>query len=155
MVVEGRRLSLEDIIDAKVQDAVKKAGLGAATRAATGGEAFSIKDVMSFISEINKLAALKQAGVPPAHDARAVAETAKASGSALNKEIPATMPRSGEVPRPGPAFSPEAVYESIVGGLDGIITMYGDIKLSEAKEKLIENKSAIVALIGQQLGGAS
>jgi len=164
---QDRRTDLSDIIKAEVAAALKAGG--AAAKATEGG-AFDFKDIMTFLTEVNKLAALREksmAGVAPRQDARAVAEVHKGGapvGAALNKEAegnvavqPAVaggmLPRSGEVPRPAPAgITAESIFESIVGGLDGVITMYGDVKLSEAKAKMTENREAVLMLIRQQLG---
>ena len=162
-----KRTDLSDIIKAEVAAALKAGG--AAQKVATSGGAFEFGDIMKFLTEINKLAALRAqagAGVPARQDARAVAEVHKGGapvGAALNKEAEGNvavqpsvaggmLPTSGEVPRPMMHITAETVFDSIVGGLDGIITMYGDIKLSEAKAKMTDNRDAVLMLIRQQMG---
>jgi len=151
-MTNGRRFTMEDIIKSEVEKALTGRGLIGPAAKAASGSGFEFKDIMTFLSEVNKLAALREKTMAPVReDQRAVAETAKApTGSALNKDI---TPVTDNAPISGPApITAESVYASIAGGLDGVITLYGDISLSEAKKKMAENKDAIIALLRQQMG---
>lgn len=154
-MTDGRRFTMEDIIKSEVEKALTGRGLiGPAARAATGS-GFEFKDIMTFLSEVNKLAALREKTMAPVRqDQRAVAETAKApTGHALNKDVEAPIsPVTDNTPVSGPTvITAESVYASIIGGLDGVITLYGDIPLSEAKKKMAENRDAILVLLRQQM----
>jgi hypothetical protein len=151
-MTDGRRFTMEDIIKSEVEKALTGRGLIGPAAKAASGSGFEFKDIMTFLSEVNKLAALREKTMAPVRqDQRAVAETAKApTGSALNKDI---TPVTDNAPVLGPTpITAESVYASITGGLDGVITLYGDIPLSEAKKKMAENKDAILALLRQQMG---
>jgi len=154
-MTDGRRFDLSDIIASEVEKALTGRGLiGPAAKAAAGGS-FDFKDIMSFLSEINKLAALKEKTMAPVRqDQRAVSETAKApTGHALNKDVEVISPVTDNAPISHPMLiTAESVYASIVSGLDGVISLYGDIPLSQAKGKMQENKDAIIVLLRQQMG---
>jgi len=155
-MTDGRRFDLSDIIASEVEKALTGRGLIGPAAKAAGGGSFDFKDIMTFLSEINKLAALKEKTMAPVRqDQRAVAETAKApTGHALNKDVdPPISPVTDNTPVIGPTvITAESVYASIIGGLDGVISLYGDIPLSQAKGKMQENKDAILVLLRQQMG---
>jgi len=143
-MADGRRFTIEDVIKSEVEKALSGRGI---TKVAASDQPFSMKDIMTFLTEINKLAALKDKTMAaPAHDQRAVAETAKDSSRGINKEK--EMLATAGIVAPAPqGLSAEAVFGSITEGLDGVVAMFGDIKLSEAKARLLENKETVMAML--------
>lgn len=122
----GERYSLETFIEAEV----KKAMENAKPATSTGGifDGITLNDITKFMSELQKL---------------------KAQMSSTTPQAPTPLPPStGPSPRAAPALNPDAVYGGILRGIDMIIPVLGDVKLSELKAYMTENKEAVVALIG-------
>jgi len=124
----GEKFTLETLI----QDEVKKAIDAQAVKPSTGGgllDGITLQDITKFISELTKLKNTvnpPQAPQPP-------------SPQALTPNRP---------PPAVPALNPNAVYSGVLQGIDMIVPVLGDIKLSELKTYITENKDAVIALIG-------
>lgn len=113
----ARTFDLSDIIAEEVEKALK-------ARAATEstGSMFDIKDITKFLSELAKLKSQTQALAP--------------------------TPQPAPAPAPAPAKpNPENIYNAVIQTIDKIVPVLGDMKLSEVKAYMVENKSAVLSLI--------
>ncbi len=124
----GEKFTLETLI----QDEVKKAIDAQTAKPSTGGgllDGITLQDITKFLSELTKL---KNAVNPP--------------------QAPPPQPLT-PTPHPpaAPALNPNAVYGGVLQGIDMVMPVLGDIKLSELKAYMVENKEAVIALIGGSL----
>jgi hypothetical protein len=130
----GERFSLDSIIQAEVKKAID----AQVPKPSPGGgllDGITLQDITKFISEITKLKTqmaqltpqpLTPGPSPPAHNPQAT-------------------------PAPAPALNPNAVYNGVLQGIDMIVPALGDLRLSELKAYMTENKDAVIALIGSSL----
>jgi len=118
----GRTFDLSDIIAEEVEKALK-----ARTAAESTGAVFDIKDITKFLSELAK----------------------------LKNQTQALAPTPQPVAAPAPAVpakpNPENIYNAVIQTIDKIVPVLGDMKLSEVKAYMVENKSAVLSLIGASL----
>jgi len=121
----ARTFDLSDIIAEEVEKALK-------ARAATEstGAVFDIKDITKFLSELAKLKNQTQALAPTSQPVAAA---------------PAAAPVAPAKPHP------ENIYNSIIQTIDKIVPILGDMKLSEVKAYMVENKAAVISLIEANL----
>jgi len=124
----GERFSLDSIIQAEVQKAI-----GAMKPAQPAGifDGITIKDITGFLSELAKLKTQMAQLTPQAPPPQALTPN--------------------HSPQAAPALNPNAVYGGVLQGIDMIVPVLGDIKLSELKTYITENKDAVIALIGSSL----
>ena len=115
----GRRFNLSDIIAEEVEKALK-------TRAAaeSTGSMFDIKDITKFLSELAKLKNQTQALAPTPQPV-----------------APAAAPVAAAKPKP------ENIYNAVIQTIDKVVPVLGDMKLSEVKAYMVENKAAVLSLI--------
>ena len=114
----ARTLDLSDIIAEEVEKALK-----ARTAAEPTGSMFDIKDITRFLSELAKLKSQTQALAPTPQPVAAPAPVAAAKPN------------------------PENIYSAVIQTIDKIVPVLGDMKLSEVKAYMVENKSAVLSLI--------
>lgn len=114
----GRTFDLSDIIAEEVEKALKAR---AATE--TTGAVFDIKDITKFLSELAKLKNQTQALAPTP---QAVAAPAPVAAAKPN---------------------PENIYNAVIQTIDKVVPVLGDMKLSEVKAYMVENKTAVLSLI--------
>ena len=107
-----------------IAEEVEKA-LKARTATESTGSMFDIKDITKFLSELAKLKSQTQALVPTPQPVAAPAAPAKPN--------------------------PENIYNAVIQTIDKIVPVLGDMKLSEVKAYMVENKSAVLSLIGASL----
>jgi hypothetical protein len=117
-----RRFDLSDVIAEEVEKALKARAAIEPT-----GAVFDIKDITKFLSELGKL---------------------KSQAQAL-----ASTPQPVAAPAPvAPAKPhPENIYNAVIQTIDKIVPVLGDMKLSEVKAYMVENKSAVLSLIKASL----
>ena len=121
----ARTFDLSDIIAEEVEKALK----ARAAAESSPGMAFDIKDITKFLSELAKLKSQTQALAPTPQPVAPVA-----------------------APAPAPAKPhPENIYNAVIQTIDKIVPILGDMKLSEVKEYMVENKSAVLSLIEANL----
>ena len=117
----ARTFDLSDIIAEEVEKALK-----ARTAAEPSGTVFDIKDITKFLSELAKLKSQTQALAP----------------------TPQPVAAPAPAPAPAPAKpNPENIYSAVIQTIDKIVPVLGDMKLSEVKAYMVENKSAVLSLI--------
>ena len=107
-----------------IAEEVEKA-LKARTATESTGSMFDIKDITKFLSELAKLKNQTQALAPTPQPVAAPAAPAKPH--------------------------PENIYNSIIQTIDKIVPVLGDMKLSEVKAYMVENKAAVLSLIEASL----
>ena len=117
----ARTFDLSDIIAEEVEKALK-------ARAATEstGAVFDIKDITKFLSELAKLKNQTQALAP-------------------TPQPVAAAPVAPVKP------NPENIYNAVIQTIDKIVPVLGDMKLSEVKAYMVENKAAVLSLIEASL----
>ena len=118
----ARTFDLSDIIAEEVEKALK-----ARTAAEPTGAVFDIKDITKFLSELAKLKSQTQALAP------------------TPQPVAAPAPVAAAKPKP------ENIYNAVIQTIDKIVPVLGDMKLSEVKAYMVENKSAVLSLIGASL----
>ncbi len=117
-----RTFDLSDIIAEEVEKALK-----ARTATEPTGAVFDIKDITKFLSELAKLKTQTQALAP-------------------------TPQPVAPAPAPAPAKpNPENIYNAVIQTIDKVVPVLGDMKLSEVKAYMVENKSAVLSLIEANL----
>ena len=117
-----RRFDLSDIIAEEVEKALK-----ARTAVESTGSMFDIKDITKFLSELTKLKNQTQALAPTPQPIAAPAPVAAAKPN------------------------PENIYNAVIQTIDKIVPILGDMKLSEVKAYMVENKTAVLSLIEASL----
>lgn len=120
----GRTFDLSDIIAEEVEKALK-----ARTAAESTGAVFDIKDITKFLSELAKLKSQTQALAPTPQPVAA----------------PAAAPVAPAKP------NPENIYNSIIQTIDKVVPVLGDMRLTEVKAYMVENKTAVLSLIEASL----
>ena len=118
----ARTFDLSDIIAEEVEKALK-----ARTAVESTGTVFDIKDITKFLSELAKLKSQTQALAPTPQPVAAPAPAAPAKPNAEN------------------------IYNVVIQTIDKIVPVLGDMKLSEVKAYMVENKSAVLSLIKANL----
>jgi len=113
----ARTFDLSDIIAEEVEKALK-----ARTAAEPTGAVFDIKDITKFLSELAKLKSQTQA-------------------LASTPQPVAPAPAAPAKPKP------ENIYNAVIQTIDKIVPVLGDMKLSEVKAYMVENKTAVLSLI--------
>ena len=121
----ARTFDLSDIIAEEVEKALK-------ARAATesSGAVFDIKDITKFLSELAKL---------------------KNQTQALAPQAPTPQPLAAPAPVAPAKPNPENIYNSVIQTIDKVVPVLGDMKLSEVKAYMVENKAAVISLIEANL----
>lgn len=120
----GRKYDLSDII----ADEVKKALTKQAPSQTSGGFGdISIQDITKFLAELSKLKKQSEALAPAPAPAAVPAQAAPASAP--------TKP------------SPVNVYNAVIATIDKVVPILGDMRLSEVKTYMTENKDAVISLI--------
>ena len=123
----ARTFDLSDIIAEEVEKALK-----ARTATESSGAVFDIKDITKFLSELAKLKNQTQALAPTPQPVAA----------------PAAAPAAAAAPAKP---KPENIYNAVIQTIDKIVPILGDMKLSEVKAYMVENKSAVLSLIEANL----
>lgn len=124
----GRKYDLSDII----ADEVKKALTKQAPSQTSGGFGdISIQDITKFLAELSKLKKQSEALAPAPAPAAVPAQAAPASAP--------TKP------------SPVNVYNAVIATIDKVVPILGDMRLSEVKAYMTENKDAVISLIEANL----
>lgn len=124
----GRKYDLSDII----ADEVKKALTKQAPSQTSGGFGdISIQDITKFLAELSKLKKQSEALAPA--PAPAAVPTQAAPASAPTKPIPVN------------------VYNAVIATIDKVVPILGDMRLSEVKAYMTENKDAVISLIEANL----
>ena len=118
----ARTFDLSDIIAEEVEKVLK-----ARTATESSGAVFDIKDITKFLSELAKLKNQTQALAPTPQ--------------------PVAAPAPVAVAKP----KPENIYNAVIQTIDKIVPILGDMKLSEVKAYMVENKSAVLSLIEASL----
>ena len=118
----ARTFDLSDIIAEEVEKALK-----ARTAAESTGAVFDIKDITKFLSELAKLKSQTQALAPTPQPVAAPAPAAPAKPN------------------------PENIYNAVIQTIDKIVPVLGDMKLSEVKAYMVENKATVLSLIKANL----
>ena len=113
----ARTFDLSDIIAEEVEKALK-----ARTAAEPTGAVFDIKDITKFLSELAKLKSQTQALAP-------------------TPQPVAPAPVAAAKP------NPENIYNAVIQTIDKVVPVLGDMKLSEVKAYMVENKAAVLSLI--------
>lgn len=117
----ARTFELSDIIAEEVEKALK-----ARTAVESSGTVFDIKDITKFLSELAKL----KSQLAPTPQTVAVAPA----------------------PAPAPAKpNPENIYNAVIQTIDKVVPVLGDMKLSEVKAYMVENKAAVLSLVEANL----
>ena len=119
----ARAFDLSDIIAEEVEKALK-----ARTAAEPSGMPFDIKDITKFLSELAKLKSQTQALAPTPQ--------------------PVAAPAAPAAPAKP---NPENIYNAVIQTIDKIVPILGDMKLSEVKAYMVENKAAVLSLIKANL----
>ena len=118
----ARTFDLSDIIAEEVEKALK-----ARAAAESTGAVFDIKDITKFLSELAKLKNQTQALAP------------------TPQPVAAPAPVAAAKPKP------ENIYNAVIQTIDKIVPVLGDMKLSEVKAYMVENKAAVLSLIEASL----
>ena len=118
----ARTFDLSDIIAEEVEKVLK-----AGAAAESTGSMFDIKDITKFLSELAKLK----------NQTQALAPTPQA--------VAAPAPVAAAKPKP------ENIYSAGIQTIDKIVPVLGDMKLSEVKAYMVENKAAVLSLIEASL----
>ena len=118
----ARKFNLSDIIAEEVEKALK-----ARTAVESTGAVFDIKDITKLLSELAKLKSQTQALAPTPQPVAAPAPAAPAKPN------------------------PENIYNAVIQTIDKIVPILGDMKLSEVKAYMVENKAAVLSLIKANL----
>ena len=117
----ARTFDLSDIIAEEVEKALKDRAA-----AEPSGTVFDIKDITKFLSELAKLKSQTQALAP--------------------------TPQPLAAPAPAAAKpNPENIYNAVIQTIDKIVPVLVDMKLSEVKTYMVENKTAVLSLIEASL----
>lgn len=114
----ARAFDLSDIIAEEVEKALK-----ARAASESSGAVFDIKDITKFLSELAKLKSQTQALAP------------------TPQPLAAPAPAAPAKPKP------ENIYNAIIQTIDKIVPILGDMKLTEVKAYMVENKSTVLSLI--------
>ena len=123
----GRKYDLSDII----ADEVKKALTKQAPSQTSGGFGdISIQDITKFLAELSKLKKQSEALAPAPVQAAPV------------QAAPASAPTKP---------SPVNVYNAVIATIDKVVPILGDMRLSEVKAYMTENKDAVISLIEANL----
>ena len=112
-----------DLSDIIAEEVEKALKARAATEST--GAVFDIKDITKFLSELAKLKNQTQALAPTPQPVAPAAAPAKPK--------------------------PENIYNAVIQTIDKIVPVLGDMKLSEVKAYMVENKSAVLSLIEANL----
>ena len=118
------KYDLSDIIADEVKKALTKQ---APTQSAGGLGDISIQDITKFLAELSKLKKQSEALAP----------------------APA-QPAIPQAPAPAPAQTrpnPVNVYNAVIATIDKVVPVLGDMRLSEVKVYMTENKDAVISLI--------
>ena len=113
----ARTFDLSVMIAEEVEKALKARAASEST-----GAVFDIKDITKFLSELAKLKSQTQALAP------------------TPQPIP-PAPVAAAKPKP------ENIYNAVIQTIDKIVPILGDMKLSEVKAYMVENKAAVLSLI--------
>lgn len=125
------RYTLNDIIREEAERLIAEKAISAPK--STGNDLgflniSSIKDITELIREINRAAAIFKGN----------------QQQVIREEPPAPVPQKLDYNK---------ILDKVIEAFDAFIAIYGDIPLSEAKEKIIENKQEILTLMESQLAG--
>ncbi len=110
----------------------------------------SLKDITDLLREINKAAATFGKGGIQQPKAPRVVRLPPGDGGSINKE-------EGGISHPGlahPTVDYGKVVDQIIGAFDAFIATMGDIKLSEARQMIDENREAVAAMVRAQMEAA-
>ena len=119
----ARTFDLSDIIAEEVEKALTKQ---ASTQSAGGLGDISIQDIPKFLAELAKLKKQSEALAPAPVQAAPV-------------QAAPTKP------------SPVNVYNAVIATIDKVVPILGDMRLSEVKAYMTENKDAVISLIEANL----
>lgn len=165
MTAEGRitrKYTLEDIIrDEAARIAAKQSPGTPAGQDGLGMLGISnLKDITDLLREINKAATIfGKGGIGQQPEAsHPVVRLPPGEGGSINKE-------EGGISHPGlahPTVRPDEpralqavdygkVVDQIIGAFDAFIATMGDIKLSEARQMIDENRDAVAAMVRAQM----
>ncbi len=122
----ARTFDLSDIIAEEVEKALTKQ---ASTQSAGGLAGISIQDITKFLAELSKLKKQSEALAP--------------APAAVPAQTPAVAAPAPAQTRP----SPVNVYNAVIATIDKVVPILGDMRLSEVKTYMTENKDAVISLI--------
>ena len=118
------KYDLSDIIADEVKKALTKQS---PTQSAGGLGDISIQDITKFMAELSKLKKQSEALAPaPAQPA-----------------LPQATPPGTAQTRPNPVN----VYNAVIATIDKVVPVLGDMRLSEVRVYMTENKDAVISLI--------
>lgn len=146
-MMNARELSLEDIIAAEVRRAAATVS-GAPAQSAGGIGGIDIKGITTLLGEINKLMANTGAGSPGG-----VPGNAPNVITAQPAPQPQIQPAQNPAPQPAKKPNPEKVYSAIYDTLGKLMSIMGDVKLSEVRAFMDENREMVVSVIGSNMDG--
>ena len=129
----ARTFDLSDIIADEVKKALTKQ---ASTQSAGGLGDISIQDITKFLAELSKLKKQSEALAP------APVQAVPAQTRAVAAPAPASAPTKP---------SPVNVYNAVIATIDKVVPILGDMRLSEVKTYMTENKDAVISLIEANL----
>ena len=139
----GRKFEFSDLVADEVRRVLAEQAVSAPVRGGGGGgllDGLSLQDITKFLSELSKF--------------RAAMADMQGAAPQVSPEpvLPATNPAP---PSPAPQKparpEPTAVYESVLGAIDQLISVGGDMPLSEVRKYMIENKGEVIRMIGEAL----
>ena len=144
-MAEGKRFSLDDII---AQEVAKKLST-VATSSGGGVESFGIKDIKDITSLLQELGKLAPKERQQQHQVQYPRGTPAGEPSTINKEQ-----QYVGLPPPPPAPAPQRMAFDVPKLLDNfieyipmVITMYGDIPLSQVRELLVKERTMIILAV--------
>ncbi|MCC7570559.1 hypothetical protein KO465_04385 [Candidatus Micrarchaeota archaeon] len=150
--MDARELSLEDIIAAEVRKAAATVTGTPVPSQAGGIGGIDIKGITTLLSEVNKLMANAKGIQGGANNTPGIIqpETHVSHPAAIPARNP--QPSGGEPEKPKKP-DPEKVYAAIYDTLGKLMGIMGDVKLSEVRTFMSENKETVVSVIGANMGG--
>lgn len=140
----GRKFVFSDLVADEVRRVLaEQQAVSAPVRGGGGGgllDGLSLQDITKFLSELSKF--------------RAAMADMQGAAPQVSPEpvLPAANPAPPSSPPQKPARpEPTAVYESVLGAIDQLISVAGDMPLSEVRKYMIENKGEVIRMIGEAL----
>lgn len=144
--MDARSLSLEDIIAAEVKRATATVSGSSAAAPAGGVGGFDLKGITQLLGEINKLAAHANLN-PGSNPNPGVINVQPQPQPQLNAPMQNPQPQQPQKP------NPEKVYAAIYDTLGKLMGIMGDVKLSEVRAFMDENREMVVSVIGSNMDG--
>lgn len=134
----SRKYSLEDIIREEIARSAKER----VAPAASGGfdlNISSLSDITNLLKEINQLVQV-MGKMSPQKVEPVIQRLPEGDNIRISKEPLQNLPPEQKAV---PAFDYDAIVDNIISAFDSIITIVGDIPLSEAKKMIAENRDMV------------